>query len=234
MDRREFVRLCAGTAVAAACWRGAPAFAEAATDFAPARLVSRDGTPLKAAEVGTAEAMVFTYPYRGIPCFLVNLGKRMARSVALTSPDDGGYTSPPGVGPHTNLVAFVAICTHQLSYPKPEHSIIRYAAAGSPIAGAPGRIVCCTHGSVFDPADGGVKVSGPAPNPLLPVRLAWDTATDILTATGSVGERFFERFFQTYKSELIDRLGPGGYRQPVGDATTTVPLSVYAATLSTC
>ncbi|HEX5961611.1 MAG TPA: Rieske (2Fe-2S) protein [Rhodanobacteraceae bacterium] len=234
MDRREFVRLCAGTAVAAACWRGAPAFAEAAADFAPARLVKADGTPLQAAEVGTAEAMVFAYPYRGIPCFLVNLGKRMARPVALTSPDDGDYTSPPGVGPHANLVAFVAICTHQLSYPKPADSMIRYAAAGSPTAGAPGRIVCCTHGSVFDPAAGGVRISGPAPNPLLPVRLAHDAATNGLTATGSVGDQFFERFFRTYKPDLIDRFGPGGYRQPVGDTTPAVPLGEYSALVPAC
>lgn len=234
MDRRRFVQLCAGTAVAAACWRGQPAFAAEVADFASSKLVKPDGSPLKASEVGTSEALVFAYPYRGVPCFLINLGERSVKTQSLTSPDDGAYTNPPGVGPHANLVAFVAICTHQMSYPQPDASVIRYAANGSQQAGAPGRIVCCAHGSVYDPAAGAANVAGPSQHPLLPVRLAYAAADDSLTATGSVGDQFFERFFTTYKSDLIDRFGPGGYRQPAGDTTQAVPLSKYSETIATC
>lgn len=211
-----------------------PGTAVALQDFAPARLVGEDGSPLKATEVGTAEAMVFAYPYAGVPCFLINLGAKRAHAHGLTSSDDGGYTNPPGVGRAGNLVAFVAICTHQLTYPTPSISYLRYASTASELATAPGRIVCCAHGSVFDPAEGGQKISGPAPNPLLPVRLAYDPANDGLTATGTVGEKFLQRFFQNYKAELIERFGPGGYRQQVTGTTTAIALGRYSRRVPAC
>lgn len=234
MDRRRFVKWCAGTALTAGLVESLPGFAGPLADFAPATLVREDGSPLKASDVGTDEAMVFAYPYRGIPCFLINLADRTPRARELTSPDGDAYTNPEGVGRGRRLVAFVAICTHQLSYPTPQTSVLRYAASGSALAGNPGRIVCCAHGSVFDPADGARKVSGPAPGPLVPVRLAHDPASDGLTATGTVDEKFFQRFFDAYKGDLIERFGPGVYRQEVGQTTQAVPLSRYSSLVATC
>lgn len=234
MDRRKFTGWCAAGVIAAELVPARFAIAAPIEDFAPAKLVGKDGAALKAAEIGTQEAIVFAYPYRGVPCFLINLGDRKPKVEALTSPDDGAYTNPAGVGPNGNLVAFVAVCTHALSYPSPQDSVIRYAASASHQSGAPGRIVCCAHGSVYDPADGARPVGGPAPNPLLPVRLAYDAATDGLSATGAVGTKFFERFFDAYKSDLIERFGPGGYRRDVGATTTAIPLSEYSASVSDC
>lgn len=230
MDRRRFARCCSGALLTP----GLAAWADAIEDWAPARLVGADGRPLKATQVPTREALVFAYPLKGIPCYLIKVGAHQPQAHALSSPDDGDYASPQGVGPAGNLVAFVAICTHQLSYPTPEVSYLRYAASGSELAGAPGRIVCCAHGSVYDPAQGGVRVSGPAPNPLMPVRLAWDAASDELTATGAVGRRFFERFFRNFKGELIERHGPGAYRQEVEGTTTAIPLSEYSQLVPDC
>ena len=234
MDRRCFVRICAASALTAGLAKVPPACAGQIEDFAPAVLVKEDGSPLKASEVGTGEAMVFAYPYRGVPCFLINLGDKAPRTQSLISPDGIAYTNPPGVGKHRRLVAFVAICTHQLSYPSPQSSVLRYAAAGSELGGGPGRIVCCAHGSVYDPADGALKVSGPAPGPLVPVRLDYDSASDGLTATGSVDGKFFRRFFDAYKSELIERYGPGGYRRDVGATTKAVLLSRYSRLVAGC
>ncbi len=234
MDRRSFVKVCAGTVIAAACSEGRQARAEPITAHAPARLLRADGSPLKAAGVPPDEALVFAYPYRGVPCFLIRLGTSAHPPATLVSPDDGSYACPPAVGPGARLVAFVAICPHQLSYPTPEVSVIRYASAASPVAAAPGRIVCCAHGSVYDPAAGAVRVSGPAPGPLLPVRLDYDADTDGITATGAVGDKFLARFFAAYKSELIDRFGPGGYRVPVGPTSTATPLDQYSAHVSSC
>ncbi|MCZ2103057.1 MAG: Rieske 2Fe-2S domain-containing protein [Comamonadaceae bacterium] len=230
MDRRCFAQWCSGALLA-------PAFATWAgpiEDYARVSLVHPDGQPLKAAEVGTQEALVFAYPLRGIPCYLINLGERKAATQSRQSPDDGEYTNPPGVGPHASLVAFVAICTHQLSYPTPQASYLRYAAAGSELAGGPGRIVCCAHGSVYDPAQGGARVTGPTEYPLLPVRLEWNQGTDQLAATGAVGRQFFERFFKTYKGELIERYGPGVYRQEVQGNSEVVALSAYSQQVPTC
>jgi len=230
MDRRCFTQWCSGAVLA----QGFASWAAPIEDYASIPLVHPDGAPIKASEVGTDEAMVFTYPLKGIPCYLINLGDREPTTQTLTSPDDGDYTNPPGVGPKGNLVAFVAICTHQLSYPTPVASYLRYAAGGSELGGGPGRIVCCAHGSVYDPAQGAARISGPTQNPLMPVRLSHDTATDQLSATGAVGRKFFERFFQNYKGELIERFGPGVYRQEVQGSTVTVPLSTYSRQVPAC
>lgn len=234
MDRSLSTQLGALGAGAAALASSLRGFAGELTSHAPARLVKADGTPLRAAEVGTDEAMVFAYPYAGIPCFLINLGAHRVRTDTRKSPDDGDYVNPPGVGPQGNLVAFVAICTHQLTYPNRRLSVLRYAARGSELAGAPCRIVCCAHGSVFDPADGARRVSGPAPAALVPVRLTYDAASDGLSATGTVADKFLQRFFGVYKGELIEDFGPGAYRRSVGAQTRTVTLSEYSKLISAC
>lgn len=234
MERRKFIGLCAATALLPRLGRSAEGMEGGIRDFGRSRLVAEDGAPLKAANVARNEAMVFAYPYAGIPCFLIDLGKPAAAATARRSSDDGDYENPAGVGPRRSLVAFIAICTHQLSYPSPNASFLRYAADGSELAGAPGRIVCCAHGSVFDPANGASRVAGPAPSPLLPVRLEYDAESDELSATGTVGEAFFERFFKAFKSELIERFGPGGYRREVGATTAATPLSRYSKLISTC
>lgn len=234
MDRRGFVKLCtAAAALAPADWQRAAAAAEFEA-MPPARLVDGNGAPLKGADVPAGEALVFAYPLAGVPCFLINLGARAAAPQAALPGEDGGYAWPGGVGPKGRFVAFVAICTHQMSYPQPAVSYLRYAADGSELAGAPGRIVCCAHASVFDPAEGARVVGGPAPMPLLPVRLAYDPASDGLTADGILGMAYVQRFFKTYKADLNARFGPGGYREPVGEKTVCVPLSRYSGVVPTC
>lgn len=230
MDRRCFTQWCTGALLG----QSAASWAASMEDYARIPLVHPDGAPLKASAVGTEEALVFAYPLKGIPCYLINLGDRKPVTQHLSSPDDGEYTNPPGVGPRGSLVAFVAICTHQLSYPTPVATYLRYAASGSELGGGPGRIVCCAHGSVYDPAQGAARVSGPTQNPLMPVRLDHDPATDGLYATGAVGRKFFERFFQNYKGDLIERFGPGAYRQEVEGSTIAVPLSTYSRQVPAC
>lgn len=230
MDRRKFARCCAGTALLS----GLGAWAADVVDHPHARLVDAAGVPLQADDVPVDEALVFAYPYAGIPCYLIRLGAAAAVPQRLRSPDEGEYTPPAGVGAGGVLVAFVAICTHQLSYPTPAVSALRYAPDGSDLAGPAPRIVCCAHGSVFDPAAGGARVSGPAPGPLLPVRLRHDARADTLTATGTVADRLLARFFAAYKSDLMERYGPGAYRQPVGDTTPVRRLSEYSRRVTAC
>jgi len=234
MDRRGFVKLCTGTVLTAALTQSLRSQASEIEAFPPARLVNADGTPIKASEVPLNEALIFAYPFNGIPCYLINLGDRIAHPQAMDSTDDGVFSNPEGVGKGKHLVAFIAICTHQLSYPTPAISFLRYAKEGSELAGHPGRIVCCAHGSVYDPAEGARPVSGPAPAPLLPVGLEYDPATDSLTATGVVGKAFIQRFFKNFKGDLIERYGPGVYRASVGETTKAIPLSKYSAVVPAC
>lgn len=220
MDRRLFMGCCAGGALAAVLG-GAGRTRGEVVDLPPALLLDEAGEALRASALPREEALVFAYPRRGLPCFLVRLPAERAGA-------------PGAVGAGRDVVAFLAVCTHQMSYPKPELSVLRYAASGSELADAPGRIVCCAHGSVFDPAEGGRNVHGPAEMPLFPVRLKHDAQTDHLHATGAVDEAFAERFFSAFKPELIERFGPGAYRQEVGETTTAVPLGRYSRVLADC
>jgi len=203
------------------------------TDFPKVRLTDAHGAPLKASALAKDEAYVFHFPFRSLPCFLIKLGKPASGLQQLTS-ESGSYTWPGGVGKDRSLVAYVAVCTHQLVYPAKQGSEIRYAAGSSAVAGKPGMIVCCAHNSVFDPATGAQRLSGEARDPLLPVRLEYDSAKDALYASGLAGTQLVERFFNTYKRELIAEYGPGVYREPVGDTAAAVPLGKYAASVGNC
>jgi len=203
------------------------------TDFPKVRLTDPQGAPLRASTLAKDEAYVFHFPFRSLPCFLIDLGKPASGPQELTS-ESGSYTWPGGVGKDKSLVAYVAVCTHQLSYTASDGSQIRYAAGTSALAGRPGTIVCCTHASVFDPAKGAQREHGEARNPLLSVRLEYEPEEDSLYATGLAGTELVERFFKTYRRELIAEYGPGVYREPVGAAAAAVLLSKYASSVSDC
>jgi Rieske Fe-S protein len=229
------VKLCAGSAaMALANWDQHMAIAASFEAFPAAKLTNKLGAPLKGANIPTDEALVFAYPLAGVPCFLINLGDRPSKSNTALKNEDGDYQWQGGVGPKGQFVAFVAICTHQMSYPQPKVSYLRYAASGSELAGGPGRIVCCAHGSVYDPADGAKVVVGPTPMPLLPVSLVYDPVSDELSANGIMGMDFIQRFFKTYKADLIARFGPGGYRQEVGEKIACIPISQYSGIVPSC
>ena len=237
MDRRGFIKICAGSAAALAM--GVPRIrAEDFRDTSRALLTDTQGTPLKAADLGSEEAYIFHYPYMGVPCFLINLGKPAAASMTLSgdplSKESGSYEWPGGVGKTSNLVAYVAICTHQLSAPSKAVSYMRFAASGSELAGAPGKIVCCAHGSIFDPMEGAKPVFGPATYPLLPVRLEHNPDDDSVVATGIAGHHLIDQYFRSYKRDLIREYGPGVYRESVGGRTITLLLSRYSESIPAC
>jgi Rieske Fe-S protein len=232
MDRRRFVRLCAGSTALLATGAHV-ARADSYTDFPKVRLIDAEGAPLKASALAKDEAYVFHFPYRSLPCFLIKLGKSASGPRELTS-ESGDYTWHGGVGMDKSLVAYVAVCTHQFAYPARQGSEIRYAAGTSAAAGKPDMIVCCAHYSVFDPATGAQRLSGEARDPLLPVRLEYDSAKDALYASGLADTQLVERFFNAYKRELIAEYGPGVYREPVGDAAAAILLSKYATSVGNC
>jgi len=55
-----------------------------------------------------------------------------------------------------DFVAYSVVCTHQ----------------GCPVAYKYGKLVCPCHGSVFNPAQGGAVVQGPAQKPLREIKVA--------------------------------------------------------------
>lgn len=113
------MKVCAGgTALALANWNTL-VLAGGFETFPAAKLTNKIGIPLKATEIPTGEALVFSYPVAGVPCFLINLGDKSTNANPKLRGESDEYNWAGGVGPHGQFVAYVAICTHQMSYPVP-------------------------------------------------------------------------------------------------------------------
>lgn len=234
MDRRRFVKL-GGCAIAlAAAAKRLPAGAAAeATTYQRVRLVAGDGQPLAA---GTLEAgnYIFHYPFTGTPCFLIDLGFPAAAGVVLETARGARYRWPGGVGPNRSVVAFSAICAHQLTHPSRINSFLNFQAGPGKIAKEANRITCCAHGTSYDPALGAKVVGGPAPQPLAAIVLEYEVGSDGLYATGLLGGDMFTDFYKAFKKELREDFGPGAAKQPVEGETTVHLLAAYTDQLIKC
>ena len=186
------------------------------------RLVDVQGNGIKAAALEVDENYLFFYPYMGTPCFLLNLGAQHDRlHLAPASP----WEWSGGVGLGRSIVAYAAICTHQVTRPSPKKSFINYKGANSDDAS--GRITCCLHGSMFDPAQGGKVVGGPAPQPLTAITLDYDEETDGLYAVGTRGGEVFKAYFRAYRKELRQEFGTALARQESSGEAVVMRLSDY-------
>lgn len=223
MDRRAFAKLCSAILLLVAARHQLLAQETQVKLYGRAKLVDRRGEPIKASRLSSGAAYVFHYPYAGTPCFLINLGKPTAINVGLEIADGQSYIWPGGVGPQRAIIAFCAICPHQLSYFGTRESVINYRTDLSTVAGRAGVVVCCAHDSVFDPAEGGKVIDGPAPQPLTGIALAYDSGLDELDAVGTYGAELFDDFFTAYRKELIEDYGPGKSRQQVSGTTVLLP-----------
>jgi Rieske Fe-S protein len=236
VDRRSFIKICAAAASLAGAQARFMGNAEGAefTPYQRAKLVDATGKPIKASQLSTGEAYVFAYPYRGTPSFLINLPQPAATGTSLKTEKAGSYDWKGGVGANGTVVAYSAICAHQLAYPAKSGSAIRYAVSKSEVAGRGNVIVCCAHNSVYDPAQGAKVLAGQATEPLAAVVLEYDRDSDGLTAIGTIGSEQFDEFFRAYKGDLIADYGPGVARRQVDEHTEVVPLSAYSGSVIAC
>ncbi len=228
MERRDFIRVCAASAIA---FHGAPV--PAASDVRPrgyARTLLTDdgGRPLRASQLSVGENYVFHYPFEGTPCFLLNLGKPTGRNVPLKTGTGADYQWPGGVGPRQAIVAYSAICSHQLTYPTRQISFISYRdqSTASRIS-KPNMIHCCSEHSEFDPAAGARVLGGPAPQPLCAILLEHEAANDTLHATGTLGGEMFDSFFSKYEIRLAMEHGSSRAQQRVSGKTAVSPLKQF-------
>jgi Rieske Fe-S protein len=218
MERRRFVKLCA----AAAAGAGArPLFA--ARDAAPryyarVKLVDERGAGLRAASIPAHRNLIFHYPYASTPCFLLNLGRPARPAARLKTADERGYEWRGGVGANRAVVAYSAICAHQLAYPTRDISFISYRAETSARNRIGNVIHCCAEHSQYDPAEGARVVAGPAPQPLAAIVLEWDAASDEIHAVGTLGGEMFNQFFAKYEFRLALENGAGAKRAVTGSA----------------
>jgi Rieske Fe-S protein len=221
MDRRSFIESCtAGAACASAA--GFPAFPALAVDARPkpyprALLVNAQGEPLKAASLQPQVNYLFHYPFVATPVFLLDLGKpALPQSLSTRARD--AYAWPGGVGAGRSIVAFSAICAHQLVYPTKDVSFISFRKTRAKRGLQDGLIHCCADHSQYDPARGAEVLSGPAPQPLAAVLLAHDRTADTLTAYGTLGGELFNEFFQKYDAKLSLDVGPKARNAVEGQA----------------
>ena len=167
MERRNFLKLSATTAMAIAV---APSlitqklYAEDGSlyqTYEKVQLKDAEGNPLKASALQEEENYIFNYPHAATPAILVKLATPTEKNVKLTAEDGTEYIFKGGVGPNGAIVAYSAICPHQLTYPRKDMSMFNYIPEkGKTLAYEKGGVfVCSSHLSAFEPKLGGKKVS---------------------------------------------------------------------------
>jgi Rieske Fe-S protein len=208
MDRRSFLGTCATQAACASTLAALPAFAADAAPkaYAKALLVDEQNRPLKASALKPRTNYVFHYPFEATPVFLLDLG-RAAAPQKLSTKDRAAYAWPGGVGKARSIVAYSAICAHQLVYPTKDVSFISFRKTKSQKGLQDDLIHCCAEHSQYDPARGAQVLAGPAPQPLCAVLLEHDAKADTLTAYATLGGEMFNEFFRKYEAKLSFEVG---------------------------
>lgn len=220
MDRRRFVETCATGAACLGAAAAVPAFAADAKPKAYARslLVDEQGRAVPASKLRRETNYVFHYPYEGTPAFLLDLGKPALPQALATQAKDS-YAWPGGVGKGRSIVAFSAICAHQLVYPTRDVSFISFRKTRAQRGVQDELIHCCADHSQYDPAKGAEVLSGPATQPLAAVLLEHDAKADTLTAYATIGGELFEPFFRKYEAKLSLDVGPQAKNVVTGRTT---------------
>lgn len=235
MDRRSFIKICSAVAITGTvspCFVGKTQAAELIA-YARVKLVDAQGQAIKASMLNGSYAYIFNYPYVSTPCILINLDKPVSNN-KLTTSAGVEYEWMGGVGSNKSIVSYNAICSHQLAYAGKEVSLISYNTEKSEMAGRAGVITCCTHNSVFDPAQGAKVISGPATGPLSSIALEHDSVTDEIYATGVYGGLLFDDFFKAYKIQLNEEFGRGKAKDLVANTAQVVPFAEYTKTIIKC
>jgi arsenite oxidase small subunit len=219
MDRRSFIETCTGAAACISAGAGSSAWAGDAKprSYAPALLVDEHGEPLKVSSLKPQVNYVFHYPFEATPVFLLNLGKP-APPQPLSTKNRDAYAWPGGVGPHRSVVAYSAICAHQLVYPTRDVSFISFRKRRAQRGVQDELIHCCAEHSQYDPARGAKVLSGPAPQPLCAVLLTHEPKADTLTAYATLGGELFDDFFKKYEMKLSLEVGPNARKAVAGVA----------------
>lgn len=218
MERRAFMRVCASGLAAAGVPASLAAQNPTAHLYARAKLLDPQGKPIRASAVPAQKNFIFHYPFASTPCFLINLGKPSKARATLRTAGNESYQWTGGVGPAGSIVAYSAICAHQLAYPTRQISFISYRPDSSARNKHAQVIHCCAEHSQYDPADGARVVAGPAPQPLAAILLEHDARTDELVATGTLGGEMFNQFFAKYEFKLAFEHGDAAHRAVAGTA----------------
>jgi len=238
MERRNFLRLSATSAMAVAV---APSlitqklYAEDGSlfqAFEKVQLKDAEGNPMKASTLVEEENYVFNYPHAGTPSIMVNMATPAQKDVKLKAEDGTEYVFKGGVGAKGTIVAYSAICPHQLTYPQKSMSMFQYVGEkGKTLSYDKGGVfVCTSHLSAFEPHQGGKVVGGPANQGLASIILEID-AEDNLWAVAVLGPVKFQDFFDAFKQDLKAVYGRKGAKKLVKTEAVVKKLKNYSAEL---
>ena len=236
MDRRNFLKI-AGVSGAMVAVAPSTITGQLRADdgtlfqaYEKVQLVDAAGAPLKASTLKEETNYLFNYPFIGTPSILLDLGEETAKDVKLKSEDGEEYIWKGGVGTKRTIVAYSAICSHQLAHPTPDDSFVQYLERGKTTMACEqkgGIIVCSSHLSAFDTSQGCKQIAGPAEQALaaIIIEVAED---DTLWASAVLGPDKFHEYFKRYKPEM--KKFYGGKRKAkkqVKDTALTVTLNEY-------
>jgi Rieske Fe-S protein len=222
MERRNFLKISATSAMAVAI---APSlvtqklYAEDGSlfqTFEKVQLKDTEGNPLKASGLVKEENYVFMYPHAATPAILVDLPEPTQKDIKLKAEDGTEYVYKGGAGAKGTIVAYSAICQHQLTHPTPSMTMFQYVpTTGKTLAyESAGVFVCTSHLAAYDPKQGGKVVGGPAKQGLASIILEIDT-DDNIWAVAVLGPAKFQEFFDAFKQELREVYGRRGAKKLV-------------------
>ena len=235
MDRRNFNRVCSGLlAGAAGLSAGVGSKAAIARDYARARLMFSNGSPVRADALDIGSSHVFSYPYVATPCFLLRLNPGVTGSNTLADQHGNEYQWQGAAGEDASIVAFSAICTHKMTHPAKPISHLNFRPENKTVHLRDGSkserkqlIYCCSEHSVYDPARGAEVLRGPATQPLAAIRLEVDDDGG-LVATGSYGGDMYAPFLAKFGFRQALERGLSDPEQQVGNETQVTLASEYS------
>ena len=211
MERRGFLKLSGTTAAAIVVAPSLITETLKADDgslyksYEKVMLQDKDGKPLKSANLVKEENYVFNFPHVSTPCILVELGEATVKGVTLSADDGTEYRFKGGHGKNNSIVAYSAICPHQLTHPQPDTTFFQYVPTGTKTLAydkaVGGVFVCSSHLSAFTPKDGGKRVTGPATEGLTQIVLEIDD-NDVIWAVGALGPNKFHEYLKAFKGEF--------------------------------
>ncbi|HIP28351.1 MAG TPA: twin-arginine translocation signal domain-containing protein [Sulfurovum sp.] len=238
MERRNFLKLTGTTAAAVAI---APSlitqrlYAEDGAlfqTFEKVQLKDAEGNPLNASKLVKEENYVFMYPHASTPAILVDLPEPTEKDVKLKAGDGTEYIYKGGAGAKGTIVAYSAICAHQLTHPQKAMSMFQYVpTTGKTLAyDKPGIFVCSSHLAAYDPRKGGKSVGGPANQGLAAIVLEIDK-DDNIWAVAVLGPDKFQDFFDAFKQEHKAEFGRRGAKKLVETEAKVQTLKNFSAEL---
>jgi len=235
MNRRNFLRIAGVTGALVAVSPSTITGTLQADDgtlynaFERVQLVDADGKALKASALKKETNYVFNYPHKGTPAIMLDLDDATEKDVKLMSEDGEEYIWKSGVGTKRTIVAYSAICSHQLAHPTPSDSFLQYCTKDRKTMAFDhgGVMVCSSHLSSFDVTKGCKNLSGPAAQPLASIVLEI-AEDDTIWAVAVLGADKFHAYFRAFKPEF--KKFYGGKRKAkkrVSGTALTVTLNEY-------